>query len=85
MIFWSIHFFFVPLQKKDMIVVRIGLGRSKDRNTTWFNLDSKEAWERCVHEWSLKKNSGKPIFVSYNGRAYKEINGVKLLELKNKL
>ena len=73
-----------------MIVVRIGLGRSKsgkilDRNTTWFNLDSKEAWERCVHEWSLKKNSGKPIFASRNGRAYREINGVQLLKLKDSL
>ena len=67
-------------------VVRIGRGRSKsgkilDRNTVWFNIDSKEAWERCIHEWSLKKNSGKPVYLSKNGRAYREITGVQLLAL----
>ena len=67
-------------------VVRIGQGRSKsgkilDRNTVWFNIDSKEAWERCIHEWSLKKNSGKPVYLSKNGRAYREITGVQLLAL----
>jgi hypothetical protein len=67
-------------------VVRIGQGRSKsgkilDRNTVWFNIDSKEAWERCIHEWSLKKNSGKPVYLSKNGRAYREISGVQLLRL----
>ena len=64
-------------------VVRIGQGRSKsgkilDRNTVWFNIDSKEAWERCIHEWSLKK---KPVYLSKNGRAYREITGVQLLAL----
>lgn len=29
--------------------------------------------------------SGKPIFMSRSGRAYKEINGTKLLQLKDKL
>jgi hypothetical protein len=67
-------------------VVRIGQGRSKsgkilDRNTVWFNIDSKEAWERCIHEWGLKKNSGKPVYLSKNGRAYREISGVQLLRL----
>ena len=69
-----------------MIVIRIGRGRSKsgeilDRNTTWFNIKTKEDWGRCVTEWSFKKNSGKPIFM----RAYKEISGVELLQLKDKL
>lgn len=73
-----------------MLIIRIGRGRSKsgeilDRNTTWFNLETIEAWERCVHEWSLKKNSGKPIFMSRSGHAYKEISGVELLKLKDKL
>ena len=73
-----------------MIVIRIGRGRSKsgailDRNTTCFNIKTIEDWARCVNEWSLKKNSGKPIFISRNGRAYKEISGVELLQLKNKL
>ena len=72
------------------IVVRIGLGRSKsgkilDRDTKWFNINNKEDWARCVHEWSLKSNSGKPLFLSRNGRAYKEINGVKLLQLSENL
>ena len=57
-----------------MIVIRIGRGRSKsgailDRNTTWFSIKTKEDLGRCVNEWSLKKNSGKPIFMSRNGRA----------------
>ena len=67
-------------------VVRIGEGRSKsgkilDRDTVWFNIDSKEAWERCIHEWSMKKYSGKPVYLSKNGRAYREITGVQLLRL----
>lgn len=65
-------------------VVRIGQGRSKsgkilDRGTVWFNIDSKEAWERCIHEWSMKKY--KPIYLSNNGRAYREISGEQLLRL----
>lgn len=72
------------------IVVRIGEGRSKsgkilDRNTKWFTISDKEAWERCVYEWSLKKNSGKPLFISRNGRAYKKISGVELIKLKDTL
>jgi hypothetical protein len=71
-------------------IVRIGEGRSKrgkilDRNTKWFTISDKEAWERCVHEWSLKENSGKPLFISRNGRAYKKISGVDLIKLKDKL
>ena len=73
-----------------MIVIRIGRGRSKsgeilDRNTTWFSIKAKEDLGRCVNEWSLKKTSGKPIFMSRNGRVYKEISGVELLQLKDKL
>jgi hypothetical protein len=72
------------------IVVRIGLGRSKsgkilDRGTKWFNINNKEDWTRCINEWSLKSNSGKPLFLSKNGRAYKEINEVQLLQLKDTL
>ena len=72
------------------IVVRIGEGRSKsgkilDRNTKWFSISDMAAWERCVHEWSLKENSGKPLFISRNGRAYKKISGVDLINLKGKL
>ena len=71
-------------------IVRIGEGRSKsgkilDRNTKWFTISDKEAWERCVHEWRLKENSGKPLFISRNGRAYKKISGVDLIKLKDKL
>lgn len=71
-------------------IVRIGEGRSKsgkilDRNTKWFTISDKEAWKRCVREWSLKENSGKPLFISRNGRAYKKISGVDLLKLKDKL
>lgn len=71
-------------------IVRIGEGRSKsgkilDRNTKWFTISDKEAWEKCVHEWSLKENSGKPLFISHNGRAYKKISGVDLIKLKDKL
>ena len=71
-------------------IVRIGEGRSKsgkilDRNTKWFTISNKEAWERCVHEWSLKENSGKPLFISRNGRAYKKSSGVDLIKLKDKL
>lgn len=73
-----------------MIVIRIGRGRSKsgkilDRDTTWFNIKTIEDLGRCVNEWSLKKNSGKPIFMSRSGRAYKEISGTELLQLKDKL
>lgn len=73
-----------------MIVIRIGRGRSKsgkilDRDTTWFSIKTIENWGRCVNEWSLKKNSGKPIFMSRSSRAYKEISGTELLQLKDKL
>ena len=71
-------------------IVRIGEGRSKsgkilDRNTKWFTISDKEAWERCVHEWSSKENSAKPLFISRNGSAYKKISGVDLIKLKDKL
>ena len=67
-------------------VVRIGQGRSKsgkilDANTKWFSVNTKEQWEHCIHEWSLKENSGKPVYLSKNGRAYKEISGEQLLRL----
>ena len=50
-------------------ILRIGLGRSKSgkilgRDTKWFNLNTKEEWGRAVTEWSYKRNSGKPIFIS---------------------
>ena len=48
-------------------------------------LRPKRIWADVLNEWSLKKNSGKPIFMSRNGRAYKEISGVELLQLKDKL
>ena len=71
-------------------ILRIGLGRSKsgkilDRDTKWFNLNTKEEWGRAVNEWSYKRNSGKPIFISKNGRAYKEIKPVQLLEMGKEL
>ena len=71
-------------------ILRIGLGRSKsgkilDRDTKWFNLNTKEEWSRAVNEWSHKRNSGKPIFISKNGRAYKEIKPVQLLEMSKEL
>ena len=67
-------------------VVRIGRGRSKsgkilDANTKWFSVNTKEQWERCIREWSLKENSGKPVYLSRGGRAYREITGVQLLAL----
>lgn len=72
------------------ITVRIGLGRSRsgkilDRDTQWHSIHDEESWKHCVHEWSLKKNSGKPMFISRNGRAYKPLSGVELLELKNEV
>ena len=71
-------------------ILRIGLGRSKsgkilDRNTKWFNLDTKEAWKRAIREWSYKCNSGKPIFISRSGRAYREIKPTQLLEMGKEL
>lgn len=71
-------------------IVRIGEGRSKsgkilDGSTKWFTISDKESWGRCVNEWSLKENSGKPLFISRNGRAYKKISGVDLIKLKDKL
>lgn len=70
--------------------LRIGLGRSKsgkilDRDTKWLNLNTIEEWKVAVKEWSNKRIDKKPIFISKNGRAYKEISGVELLEYKNKL
>ena len=71
-------------------ILRIGLGRSKsgkilDKDTKWLNLNTKEEWRKAVNEWSYKHNSGKPIFISKNGRAYKEITAVQLLEYRNKI
>ena len=70
------------------ITIKIGLGRSKtgkilDRNTKWFSINNIKDWERCVHEWSLKENSGKPLFISKNGGKYKEITGVELIKMKD--
>ena len=67
-------------------VVRIGEGRSKsgkilDASTKWLSVNTKEQWERCIHEWSLKENSGKPVYLSKSGRAYKQISGEQLLRL----
>lgn len=67
------------------IVIRIGLGRSKsgkilDRNTTWHNIQDEKSWASCVREWS--QGSNKSLFISRNGRAYRPITGVKLLELR---
>ena len=71
-------------------ILRIGLGRSKsgkilDRDTKWLNLNTKEEWRIAVTEWSYKRNSGKPIFISKSGRAYKEIKPTQLLEMGKKL
>lgn len=71
-------------------ILRIGLGRSKsgkilDANTIWLNLNTIEEWRKAVNEWSNKRYSGKPIFISKNGRAYKEITATQLLEYKNKI
>jgi len=71
-------------------ILRIGLGRSKsgkilDRDTKWLNLNTKEEWSNAVKEWSHKHNSGKPIFISKSGRAYKEIKPTQLLEMGKKL
>lgn len=69
------------------IVIRIGLGRSKsgkilDRNTTWHNILDYDSWAKCVNDWADKKYSGKPLFISRSGRAYKPITGEKLLALR---
>jgi len=55
-----------------MTIIRIGLGRSAsgavlDSDTTWFN-DSEKA-----HAIEQAIKTKKPIFVSINGRAYREI------------
>ena len=70
-------------------ILRIGLGRSKsgkilDRNTTWHNLNTLEQWSIAVNECSLKRNSGKELFISKNGKAYKEITLTQLLLMKDK-
>ena len=71
-------------------ILRIGLGRSKsgkilDKDTKWLNLNTKEEWRKAVNEWSYKRNSGKPIFISKNGRAYKEIKPTQVLEMGKEL
>ena len=71
-------------------ILRIGLGRSKsgkilDRDTIWLNLNTIEEWRKAVNEWSDKRYSGKPIFISKNGSAYKEIKAAQLLEYRNKI
>lgn len=71
-------------------ILRIGLGRSEsgkilDSGTIWLNLNTKEEWKKAVNEWSNKRYSGKPIFISRNGRAYKEIKPAQLLEMGDKL
>lgn len=71
-------------------ILRIGLGRSQsgkilDRGTIWLNLNTKEEWKKAVNEWSNKRYSGKPIFISRNGRAYEEIKPAQLLEMGDKL
>lgn len=87
MIFWSIHFFFVPLQKKDMIVIRIGEGQTPsgkilDRNTQSYIItatrNEKEAALRYHDE------TKKPIFVKVNGKAYRKITREQLINLPNK-
>lgn len=67
-------------------ILRIGLGQTEsgkilDRDTKWLNLNTKEEWSNAVKEWSYKRNSGKPIFISKSGRAYKEIKPTQLLEM----
>ena len=71
-------------------ILRIGLGRSKsgkilDKSTTWHNINTLEQWSLAVNECSLKRNSGKKLFLSRNGKAYKEITLTQLLLMKDKL
>ena len=72
------------------LVVRIGLGRSKtgkilDQDTEWHNIQDYDSWKKCVNEWADKKHSGKPLFLSRNGRAYKPLSGEQLLALRSEV
>lgn len=62
-----------------MTTIRIGDGRSKygkilDRNTKWYTLEQKDHAIKCAIE------TGKKIYISEKGSAYKEIT---LNELKS--
>lgn len=62
-----------------MTTIRIGAGRSKygkilDRDTKWYTLEQKEHAIECAVE------TGKKIYISEKGSAYKEIT---LKELRN--
>ena len=70
-------------------ILRIGLGRSisgkiLERTTTWHNINTLEQWSLAVNECSLKRNSGKKLFLSKNGKAYQEITLTQLLLMKDK-
>ena len=61
------------------IVIRIGLGQTKsgkilDRDTQWY----------CEKQAALDYHdeTNKPIFISVNGRAYREITREQLVNLK---
>jgi hypothetical protein len=70
-------------------ILRIGLGRSisgkiLERTTTWHNINTLEQWSLAVNECSLKRNSGKKLFLSKNGKPYQEITLTQLLLMKDK-
>lgn len=65
------------------LVIRIGEGRSKsgkilDHNTHWYNGTDKE----IISAMADAKASGKSIYISRNGRAYKEITLKELSNIK---
>lgn len=63
-----------------MTIIRIGRGRTPsgailDRDTTWFNISEKDDAIKQAIE------TKKPIYVSYNSRAYREITLEQLQNL----
>jgi len=69
------------------VVIRIGEGRSKsgkiiDRNAKWFNIKNAKNVADAMAEHVKTK---KPIYVSYNGRRYRQIDVTKLAEIGAKL
>lgn len=68
-------------------VLKIGLGRSKsgkilDRETIWVNINNLEEYDYAAKKVAVTK---KPLFLSINGKAYKEITPTQFHEMQNEL
>jgi len=70
-----------------MIVIKIGLGQTKsgkilDRNTQFYAITATHCGKQnalAYHDETRKR-----IFISINGKAYREITRAQLMELPNK-